>query len=177
MKVGVVQAIGAVALLRLGPDDGVGILLTTDEEIFAHLDGKISLTPDCAKCVVARKDPAARLAYTEQGGRGVARDVGLISACPLFEHGVSKKRLAELLDDVTPLGNIAKRQKVDQYMWTKHSVTPLGKPDGAVPHNVPLYHRSAAGVYTPVGTQGGPSTSTANVPRHKGFYQGYQLMA
>ena len=33
MKVGVVQAIGAVALLRLGPDDGVGILLTTDEEI------------------------------------------------------------------------------------------------------------------------------------------------
>lgn len=33
MKVGVVQAIGAVALLGLGPDDGVGILLTTDEEI------------------------------------------------------------------------------------------------------------------------------------------------
>ena len=150
-------------------------LLTTDEEIFAHLDGKISLTPDCAKCVVARTDPAARLAYTEQGGRGVARVVGLISACPLFEHGVSKKRLAELLDDVTALGNIAKRQKVDQYMWTKHSVTPLGKPDGAVPHNVPLYHRSAAGVYTPVGTQGGPSTSTANVPRHKGFFQGFQL--
>jgi glutamate carboxypeptidase len=33
MKVGVVQAIGAVALLGLGPDDGVGILLTTDEEV------------------------------------------------------------------------------------------------------------------------------------------------
>lgn len=33
MKVGVVQAIGAAALLGLGPDDGVGILLTTDEEI------------------------------------------------------------------------------------------------------------------------------------------------
>ena len=33
MKVGVVQAIGAVALLGLGPDDGVGIMLTTDEEI------------------------------------------------------------------------------------------------------------------------------------------------
>jgi glutamate carboxypeptidase len=33
MKAGVVQAIGAVALLGLGPDAGVGILLTTDEEI------------------------------------------------------------------------------------------------------------------------------------------------
>jgi glutamate carboxypeptidase len=33
MKVGVVQAIAAAALLNLGPDDGVGILLTTDEEI------------------------------------------------------------------------------------------------------------------------------------------------
>ncbi len=33
MKVGVVQAIGAVALLGLGPDAGVGLLLTTDEEI------------------------------------------------------------------------------------------------------------------------------------------------
>lgn len=33
MKVGVVQAIGAVALLGLGPDDGVGLLFTTDEEI------------------------------------------------------------------------------------------------------------------------------------------------
>ena len=33
MKVGVVQAIAASALLGLGPDDGVGIVLTTDEEI------------------------------------------------------------------------------------------------------------------------------------------------
>jgi len=33
MKAGVVQAIGALALLGLGPDDGAGILLTTDEEI------------------------------------------------------------------------------------------------------------------------------------------------
>ena len=33
MKVGVVQAIAAIALLGLGPDDGVGIVLTTDEEI------------------------------------------------------------------------------------------------------------------------------------------------
>jgi glutamate carboxypeptidase len=33
MKVGVVQAIGAVALLGLRPDDGVGMLFTTDEEI------------------------------------------------------------------------------------------------------------------------------------------------
>jgi glutamate carboxypeptidase len=33
MKVGVVQAIGAVALLGLGPDEGVGMLFTTDEEI------------------------------------------------------------------------------------------------------------------------------------------------
>ncbi len=33
MKVGVVQAVGAVALLALGVDDGVGLLLTTDEEI------------------------------------------------------------------------------------------------------------------------------------------------
>ena len=33
MKVGVVQAIGAVALLGLAPDDGVGLLFTTDEEI------------------------------------------------------------------------------------------------------------------------------------------------
>ncbi len=33
MKVGVVQAIAAVALLNAGPDDGIGLLLTTDEEI------------------------------------------------------------------------------------------------------------------------------------------------
>lgn len=33
MKAGVVQAIGAASLLDLAPDDGVGILLTTDEEI------------------------------------------------------------------------------------------------------------------------------------------------
>lgn len=33
MKVGVVQAIGAVSLLGLGDDAGVGLLLTTDEEI------------------------------------------------------------------------------------------------------------------------------------------------
>ena len=33
MKVGVVQAIAAAALLNLGPDDGVGMLFTTDEEI------------------------------------------------------------------------------------------------------------------------------------------------
>jgi glutamate carboxypeptidase len=33
MKVGVVQAVGAVALLALGVDDGVGLLLTTDEEV------------------------------------------------------------------------------------------------------------------------------------------------
>ena len=33
MKVGVVQAIGAIALLGIGPDDGVGMLFTTDEEI------------------------------------------------------------------------------------------------------------------------------------------------
>ena len=33
MKTGVMQAIGALALLGLGPDDGAGILLTTDEEI------------------------------------------------------------------------------------------------------------------------------------------------
>lgn len=33
MKVGVVQAIGAIALLGLGPEDGVGMLFTTDEEI------------------------------------------------------------------------------------------------------------------------------------------------
>lgn len=33
MKTGVVQAIGAIALLGLGDDAGVGLLLTTDEEI------------------------------------------------------------------------------------------------------------------------------------------------
>ncbi|MEY3732999.1 MAG: hypothetical protein RL347_358 [Actinomycetota bacterium] len=33
MKVGVVQAIAAVSLLGVGPDDGVGMLFTTDEEI------------------------------------------------------------------------------------------------------------------------------------------------
>lgn len=33
MKAGVIQALGAVSLLGLGPEAGVGILLTTDEEI------------------------------------------------------------------------------------------------------------------------------------------------
>jgi len=33
MKVGVVQAIAAAALLEAAPDDGIGLLLTTDEEI------------------------------------------------------------------------------------------------------------------------------------------------
>lgn len=33
MKTGAIQAIGALAILGLGPDDGAGIMLTTDEEI------------------------------------------------------------------------------------------------------------------------------------------------
>ena len=148
--------------------------LITDAEIFEYLDGKISLTPNCDKCEVARTDPAARLAYTEQGGRGVARDVSLKSACPLFEHGVSKKRLAELLDHVTSLGPYQKRQRADQYMRTKHDVTPLGTPDGAVPYNVSLYHLSQAGRYTPVDATGALSTGAAP-PRHKEFYQGFQV--
>ena len=36
MKAGVVQAMAAIGLLNLGPDDGVGLLLTTDEETGSH---------------------------------------------------------------------------------------------------------------------------------------------
>jgi len=159
-------------LLAIAPPPAT--LLTTDEEIFSHLDGLISLKPDCAKCEVARTDPAARLAFTEQGGKGATRDVSLKSACPLFEHGVSKNRLRELLDDVTSLGKVAKRQKVDQYMLDKRGATPLGKPDGAVPYNVSLYHLSQTGRYTPVDATGALSTG-ATPPRHKEFYQGFQV--
>jgi hypothetical protein len=159
-------------LLAIAPPPAT--LLTTDEEIFSHLDELISLTPDCAKCEVARTDPAARLAFTEQGGKGATRDVSLKSACPLFEHGVSKNRLRELLDDVTSLGKVAKRQKVDQYMLDKRGATPLGKPDGAVPYNVSLYHLSQTGRYTPVDATGALSTG-ATPPRHKEFYQGFQV--
>ena len=53
MKVGVVQAIAAAALLGLGPDHGVGILLTTDEEIGSG----------CSRAVIedAARDAAAVL--------------------------------------------------------------------------------------------------------------------
>jgi glutamate carboxypeptidase len=53
MKVGVVQAIAAAALLNLGPDDGVGMLFTTDEEIGSG----------CSRAVIedAARDAAAVL--------------------------------------------------------------------------------------------------------------------
>lgn len=50
MKAGVVQAMAAIGLLGLGPDDGVGLLLTTDEETGSH----------CSRAVIAEAITQAR---------------------------------------------------------------------------------------------------------------------
>jgi glutamate carboxypeptidase len=50
MKAGVVQAMAAIGLLGLGPDDGVGLLLTTDEETGSH----------CSRAVIAQAITQAR---------------------------------------------------------------------------------------------------------------------
>lgn len=149
--------------------------LTLDQQI-AHLDQQRNRY-GCPKCEVALTNPAAREAFTEQGGKGRKRNVGDIQACPLLAHGKSKRQLVELLNvhwgstgPWASLGPQAKRQKIEAYMQTKHGVTPLGKSTGARPYTVPLY-AYANGDYTPVDPQG--NACTGDKSKHTDFYQGF----
>lgn len=147
---------------------------TLDESITQHLDQQIRRNHiNCPKCEVAITSQEAREDFTNQGGKGRKRNVSEIEACPLFAHGMSKAKLAELLDAPGPwasLGSQTKRKKVDEYMANKHNVGPLGKPGGTMPHTVPLYSYTDD-VYTPVDVHG--NSCTGKKSRHTDFYQGF----
>jgi len=138
-------------------------------DIFRALDARLRprAAGDCAKCHVARTDPEARLCFSADAGRGHTRNIGATRACPLFEHGVAKRQLADLLP--SSLSDIAKRHKVEAFMLNHHGVTPLGKPDGKRPHRVSLYNEQGQ----TVDGHGNPLTSGQF--QHQDFYQGFRI--
>jgi len=146
---------------------------TIGNVLFAQLDARLKEHQGCARCAVARDDEGARLAYTEEGGTGRTRNIGAIRCCPLFEHGITKRRLAEMVGG--PGSHTAKRRRVDQYMTSRFGVTPLGKPTGEKPYDVAVYKMDEDGRYIAVGMDGQSASLERKFPRVREFYQGFVL--
>ena len=107
---------------------------SADKGIHAFLRAHVHPIEDCEKCVVSRKDAAARAAFTLEGGRGRTFDSRKRRCCSLYEHAVTQQDLVAKLSEYTSqLGNgqvmreKQKKQKVAAFMLAEHGVGLIGQ--------------------------------------------------